>query len=87
VGRLSCSTSLDGGDISQLAQGWVFLESSREVRGPTPLQRWVTEANLVEARRWSLDPQLRSSDATIEDFENAVNNAAAAAELSWTQIV
>ena len=58
-----------------------------EVRGPTPLPRWVTETNLAEARRWSLDPQLRSSDATVQDFENAVNNAAAAAELSWTQIV
>ena len=87
VGRLPCSTSLDGGHISQLSQGWVFLESSREVRGPTPLPRWVTETNLAEARRWSLDPQLRSSDATVQDFENAVNNAAAAAELSWTQIV
>lgn len=87
IGRLSCSTSVDGGDISQLSHGWVFLESSREVRGPTPLQGWVTDTNLAEARRWSLDPQLRSSQATVEDFANALNHAAAAAELSWTQIV
>ena len=87
IGRLSCSTSVDGGDISQLSHGWVFLESSREVRGPTPLQGWVTDTNLAEARRWSLDPQLRSSQATVEDFANAINHAAAAAELNWTQIV
>ena len=87
IGRLSCSTSIDGGDISQLAHGWIFLECPRDMRGPTPLHGLINDANLAEARRWSLDPHLRRADSTVNDFENAINNAAAAAELSWTQIV
>ena len=87
IGRLSCSTSADGGDISQFAHGWVFLETANDVQGPTPLQGLIDDGNLAEARRWSLDPHLRSTDATVTDFEAALSNAAASAELSWTQIV
>ena len=87
IGRLSCSTAIDGGDISQLAHGWIFLECSKDVLGPTPLQGLINDANLAEARRWSLDPYLRRPDSAINDFNNAISNAAAAAELSWTQIV
>ena len=82
-----CATSIDGGEVSQLAQGWIFLEAGSEVRGPTPLQGLVDEINLREARRWSLDPYLRRSEATVDDFVAAINNSAAAAELGWTQIV
>ena len=35
----------------------------------------------------SLDPRLRGAGATVTDFEAALSNAAASAELSWTQIV
>ena len=87
IGRLPCATSIDGGEVSQLAQGWIFLEAGSEVRGPTPLQGLVDEINLREARRWSLDPYLRRSEATVDDFVAAINNSAAAAELGWTQIV
>jgi hypothetical protein len=87
IGRLSCSTSADGGDISQFAHGWVFLETASDLEGPTPLQGLIDDGNLAEARRWSLDPHLRSTGATITDFEAALSNAAALAELSWTQIV
>lgn len=87
IGRLSCSTSVDGGDISQFAHGWVFLETASDLEGPTPLQGLIDDGNLAEARRWSLDPHLRSTGATITDFEAALSNAAALAELSWTQIV
>jgi hypothetical protein len=87
IGRLSCSTSADGGDISQFAHGWVFLETASDLEGPTPLQGLIDDGNLAEARRWSLDPHLRSTGATITDFEAALSNATALAELSWTQIV
>jgi hypothetical protein len=87
IGRLSCSTSIDGGDISQLSHGWIFLECARDVRGPTPLQGLINDSNLSEARRWSLDPHLRRSDSTVKDFDTAISNATAATELSWTQIV
>ena len=87
IGRLSCSTSADGGDLSQFAHGWVFLETASNVRGPTPLPGLFDDGNLAEARKWSLDPHLRSSNATVNDFEAALSNAAASAELSWTQIV
>ena len=87
IGRLSCSTSADGGDISQFAHGWVFLETASDVQGPTPLQGLIDDENLAEARRWSLDPRLRGAGATVTDFEAALSNAAASAELSWTQIV
>ncbi|HAX06175.1 MAG TPA: hypothetical protein DCX77_10900 [Acidimicrobiaceae bacterium] len=87
IGRLPCSTSIDNGDISQLAHGWIFLERPKDVRGPTPLQGLVDETNIDEARRWSLDPQLRQPDSTTRDFDIAIKNTAAAAELSWTQIV
>lgn len=87
IGRLPCSTSADGGDLSQFAHGWVFLESAINVQGPTPLTGLFNDDNLAEARRWSLDPYLRSSEATVTDFEAALSNAAAAAELGWTQII
>ena len=87
IGRLPCSTSADGGDMSQFAHGWVFLETSSRLQGPTPLTGLFDDGNIAEARRWSLDPHLRSSDATATDFDAALSNAAAAAELSWTQIV
>tara|TARA_Y100001970_G_scaffold65129_1_gene83343 strand:- start:9533 stop:10708 length:1176 start_codon:yes stop_codon:yes gene_type:complete len=87
IGRLTCSTSLDNGDISQLSNGWIFLERPKDVMGPTPLQGLVDETNIVEARKWSLDPLLRQPDSTVKDFDVAIKNAAAASELSWTQIV
>jgi hypothetical protein len=87
IGRLPCATSIDNGDISQLCNGWIFLERPRDVRGPTPLRGLVNETNIAEARKWSLDPMLRQPDSTIRDFDIAIQNAAAAAELSWTQIV
>ena len=87
IGRLSCSTSADGGDHSQFAHGRVFLETASNVRGPTPLPGLFDDGNLAEARKWSLDPHLRRSNATVNDFEAALSNAAASAELSWTQIV
>ena len=57
------------------------------MQGPTPLTGLFNDDNLAEARRWSLDPYLRSSEATVTDFEAALSNAAAAAELGWTQII
>lgn len=87
IGRLPCATSIDNGDISQLSNGWIFLERPKDVRGPTPLRGLVDETNIAEARKWSLDPMLRQPNSTIRDFDIAIQNAAAAAELSWTQIV
>lgn len=87
IGRLPCATSIDNGDISQLCNGWIFLERPKDVRGPTPLRGLVDETNIAEARKWSLDPMLRQPNSTIRDFDIAIQNAAAAAELSWTQIV
>ena len=87
IGRLPCATSIDNGDISQLCNGWIFLERPKDVRGPTPLRGLVDETNIAEARKWSLDPMLRQPNSTIRDFDLAIQNAAAAAELSWTQIV
>ena len=87
IGRLPCATSIDNGDISQLCNGWIFLERPKDVRGPTPLRGLVDETNIAEARKWSLDPMLRQPNSTIRDFDSAIQNAAAAAELSWTQIV
>ena len=87
IGRLPCATSIDNGDISQLCNGWIFLERPKDVRGPTPLRGFVDETNIAEARKWSLDPMLRQPNSTIRDFDIAIQNAAAAAELSWTQIV
>lgn len=87
IGRLPCSSSIDNGDISQLSNGWIFLERPKDARGPTPLQGVVDETNISEARKWSLDPLLRQPDSTARDFDIAIQNAAAAAELSWTQIV
>jgi len=87
IGRLPCSTSIDNGDISQLSNGWIFLERPMDTRGPTPLEGVVDETNISEARKWSLDPLLRQPDSTTRDFDMAIQNAAAAAELSWTQIV
>ena len=55
-----------------------------EVLGPTPLQGLVDEIN-PRAAAWSLDPYLRRSEATVDDFVAAINSAAA--ESSWTQIV
>ena len=73
--------------MSQFAHGWVFLETSSRLQGPTPLTGLFDDGNIAEARRWSLDPHLRSSEATATDFDAALSNAAAAAELGWTQIV
>jgi hypothetical protein len=87
IGRLPCATSIDNGDLSQLCNGWIFLERPKDVRGPTPLRGLVDETNIAEARKWSLDPMLRQPNSTIRDFDIAIQNAAAAAELSWTQIV
>ncbi len=87
IGRLPCATSIDNGDISQLCNGWIFLERPKDVRGPTPLRGLVDETNIAEARKWSLDPMLRQPNSTIRGFDIAIQNAAAAAELSWTQIV
>lgn len=87
LGQLPCTTGIDGGDLSALAHGWIFLEASGNLRAPTPIGAVVDDSTLAEARRFSLDPQLRRPGSTAIDFDQAVTAAAAAAELGWTQII
>jgi len=87
LGQLPCTTSADGGNMSNRANGWIFLETIDRLTAPTPLHDLVEPSTIVEARRFALDPLLRSSSSTPADFEASVAAAAAAAELGWTQII
>ena len=86
LGQLPCSSSLDGGVLSDWAQGWVFLHHLDRAIAPTPIDDVVNDSNLEHARRWALDSHLRRSDVTAADFNTAIATSAALAELDWAHL-
>lgn len=87
VGELRCQSALDDGSFASLAQGWVYLEVDQHRTAPAPLRGVISEATLARTRRLALDGYLRRPDANSADFDAAFGAAAAAAELSWTQVL
>ena len=87
VAELQCLSGLDVGPLSDLAQGWIYLEADQQRVAPTPLLGAVSDSVLARARRLALAAELRKPDVTPADFDRAFTATAAAAELSWTQIL
>ncbi len=87
ISTLRTRSGLDAGPLSDLAQGWVYLEAEQQRVAPTPLYGAVSDSLLKRARRFALDGELRKPEASSADFDKAFADTAISAELSWTQIL
>lgn len=60
--------------LADFCDGWVYLEPISEYEGVTPIDGWVTEANLARARARSADPRLR--EVSADEFNERIARSA-----------
>lgn len=79
MGSLTCTTSLyrygyEGFKLEDFCDGYIYLEPFIDNEGVTPIDHFINESNLAEAKQQCPDPEFRNATADI--FNAAISRNA-----------